>query len=109
MNILEQILAFVQSVPGKAILLYVFGWLLKLNPNFPNSAIPIATLVTNIVVALLATLAEAGGIKPAVYAVAAVAQGNNLLLDIILPQLIADGAYNWPRKVWAWISGLGKK
>lgn len=111
MAILAQILAFVQGMFGKSLLLYVTGWLLKLNPKFADEAIPAATAVVNILVAILAAMAEAaGGTHTAMFAaVDPTPAGSNLILDVLLPQIIADGAYNWPRKIFKWIFHHGGK
>ena len=108
MNVLTQALSFVQSLFGKSILVYGFGWLFKLNPKFKNEGIPAATLVVNILVAALAAAAEAAGAttSPAAF-VAATAAGamrpDAIIFDVLLPQLIADGLYNYPRRLWSWL------
>jgi hypothetical protein len=104
---LQQFFEFLSGSLGKAALLYAFGWILKLNPKFADEAIPVATLILNILTALLAGLVGAhGGLAPAGFSFAAVVMPAqpNPILDIILPQLIADGAYNWPRKIWRWLT-----
>lgn len=114
MNILAQILATLQTTVGKSILLYVTGWILKLIPSFSDKAIPLATMVVNILSTILATMASAHAAPlPGMFMLAAVepvaGPGFNPLLDVILPQFIADGAYNWPRNLWHWLSGRFKK
>jgi hypothetical protein len=114
--VLTQILTFVHSLFGKSALIYGFGWLFKLNPKFKDAGIPIATLVVNVLSTILAAAAEAAGAAnhPAMFAVVqavnpAPGAGVDVVFDVILPQLIADGAYNWPRRVWAWIKArLGR-
>jgi len=109
MDVLTQILSFVQGTTGKALLLYGFGWLLKINPKFADSAIPAATVALNILVTIIAVAAEAQGVKTASFVVAATPPGFNVLTDVILPQIIADGAYNWPKKLWAFLEGILSK
>ena len=109
MDVLTQILSFVQGTTGKALLLYGFGWLLKINPKFADAAIPAATVALNILVTVVGVAVEAHGIKPAYFVVAATPPGFNVLTDVILPQIIADGAYNWPKKLWAFLEGILSK
>jgi len=109
MDVLTQILSFVQGTAGKALLLYGFGWLLKINPKFADAAIPAATVALNILVTVVGVAVEAHGIKPAYFVVAATPPGFNVLTDVILPQIIADGAYNWPKKLWAFLEGILSK
>lgn len=106
MNFLEAVqkaMEWLASPVGKTLALYASGWVLKAWPDFFNKAIPAGTAVVNLVLTLLGLLAQAGG-GSHTFAVAAVSQAQpaNLILDVVLPQLIADGAYNWPRKIWSW-------
>ncbi len=111
MGILATILSFVQSMVGKSVLIYGFGWLFKLNPKFKDEGIPVATAVVNILIAIIAAAAEASGVAayPAGYAVISVldptpgGRGVDVVFDLVLPQLIADGLYNWPSKIAKWL------
>ena len=112
MAVLIQILAFVQGMAGKSLLLYTTGWILKKNPKFADEAIPAATLVVNILVAVLAAVTQAatGGVHSVAFAALdPTPAGSNIILDVLLPQIIADGAYNWPRRIWAWLFHHGAK
>lgn len=104
--------AWLASPVGKTIALFVSGRLLKLWPKFFNGAIPVATPAINLLLTVVNLLTQAaagtqvGGIH---FAAVEAAQPVNVLLDVVLPQLIADGAYNWPRKVWRWFTDHGRK
>ena len=112
MNFLEVVqnaIEWLASPVGKTLALYASGRLLKAWPKFFDGAIPAGTAAVNLLITVLGLLAQAaGGGTGGAHAFAVVAmeqaQPANLVLDIILPQLIADGAYNWPRKVWRWFS-----
>jgi len=105
MDVLKQVLDFANSVTGKTLLLYGFGWLLKASPKVANEVIPVANLVVNILVTVVASAVDAGGIKPALMVAAVQPQhvGVDWLVDVVAPQLLADGLYNWPRRVYNWI------
>lgn len=112
MDIITSITAWLASPVGKTIALYVSGIVLRLWPKFFNGAIPVGTAGVNLLLSVLNLLAQAaagnqvGGLH---FAAVEAAQPTNLILDVVLPQLIADGAYNWPRKVWKWLTEHGKK
>lgn len=109
-KVLTDAITWLSAPMGKTIALYACGWLLKLWPKFFDKAIPVATPALNLLLTVLGLFAQSAG-GNATFAVAAMdaAQPTNVLLDIVLPQLIADGAYNWPRKIFAWIGKHGRK
>ena len=111
MEVITSITAWLASPIGKSIALYVAGIALRLWPQFFNKAIPAGTAVVNLALTLVNLLAQAVAGPPAGVHTAALelAQPTNVVLDIILPQIIADGAYNWPRKFWRWFTEHGKK
>jgi len=109
---ITSITAWLASPVGKTLAIYVAGRLLKLWPKFFDGAIPAGTAGVNLLLTVLNLLAQAasgnqvGGLH---FAALEAAQPTNVLLDIVIPQLIADGAYNWPRKIWKWLSEHGRK
>lgn len=106
LEVVQKAIEWLASPVGKTLALYASGWLLKAWPSFFDKAIPAGTAAVNLLLTVLGLLAQAagGGATGHAFAVAAVeqAQPTSLILDVILPQFIADGAYNWPRKVWGW-------
>jgi hypothetical protein len=105
--VLTNILGFLQDPLYKGLLVTGLTWLFKVKPEI-KTALPLVSLAVNVVLELVSAAAEAavGPVAPAAFSVAAVMEkpaGFNPVLDILLPQLIADGAYNWPRKAWAWL------
>jgi len=101
---LQTALDWLSSPVGKTLALYASGWAFKAWPAFFNKAIPVGTASVNVLLTILNLLAQSAAGAGSIAAVAAVqAQPVNIVLDVLLPQLIADGAYNWPRSVWHWI------
>lgn len=109
---LQLAIDWLNSPVGKTIAVYVAGWGLKMWKPFFDKAIPVATLTINLLISVLGVITgAASGVHNTSFAVAAVteAQQMNPLFDIILPQIIADGAYNWPRKIWKWLTDHSRK
>lgn len=105
LGVIQKAIDWLASPVGKTLALYVSGLALRAWPSFFNKAIPVGTAAVNAALTLLGLLSQAagGGSHQFALAAAEAAQPTNLVLDVILPQLIADGAYNWPRKVWKWV------
>jgi hypothetical protein len=112
--ILAAVLAYIQDPIWRGVLVNLLGYVFRMKPEL-RSSLPVVTLALNIAMAVVAVAGEAAAAstKPALYSLAEMATVPNAatgLLELLLAQVIADGAYNWPRKLIAWVKArLGIK
>lgn len=111
--ILTQILAYLQDPVYKGLVVHALTWLFRFRPEL-RGATPVLSLGVNILLAIIAAWGEAavGPVKPAAFSLAAVAAqptGFNLIVDVLLPQAIADGTYNFTKKLVAWLKARFKR
>lgn len=112
MDWLAAIGTWVSDPTGKTILLFVGGLILKKWGAFVNKAIPAALLVVSIIVEVLKALfpllvpaahaaADSLAVGAAV-AVAAVPWWKTILLDVLVPTLLASGAQSQMKNTRQW-------